>query len=171
MSPQLKPTIKELDGLPAGEIDLRIQQSEQRTKEFLENRLTVQDEKLDMMQNDLSALVGTKQITGLVQSVKTTIEGLVVKHDTWHAEDLTYRTELNTKVTTIETDTKRLRDQVQMIRWFVATSHGVSRCLGVGLKMLSETDFWKVFGAAALMWTLSHFAPGLWKEVAEYIQK
>ncbi|ADW69024.1 hypothetical protein [Granulicella tundricola] len=179
MSPINKPTtIKELDGLPAGEIDFRIAQSEQRTKQFLEARLNTQDEKLDTMQQDLSALVGTPLVAGMIKDIKTSIDAVrdrqeeqAGKHSDWHEADLTFRTEVITRVGTIETEQKKMTGQMRMIRWFVATSKGVSKCLELAIKALTEADFWKVFGAAGLMWALSHYAPAVFKVVAEYVKQ
>ena len=161
MSPQNNPrtTIKDLDGLPSGEIDLRIAQSEQRTRDVMDARLTTQDGRLDEMQQDLSTLVGTQKIQGLVQSIKATVEGLVVRGDEWHAEDLTYRSDMVQRVSSIETETKRLTGQVDGIHWFVACSEGIVFVTKKGAALLSASEFWKIVGVGFVLYVLNKVAP------------
>ena len=108
MSPQIT-KIKELDGLPAGEIHLAIAQSEQKTvglmedklaehREVIEQRLDNQDAKLEAMQEDLTSLVGTDKVPGLVNRNTELLQGLVDKHETWHVQDTAFRSSITHQV-------------------------------------------------------------------------
>jgi hypothetical protein len=90
-------TIKELDGLPSGEIHLAIAQAENRMvdrmeqklaehQELIEHRLDSQDAKLETMQEDLTSLVGSDKVPGQVARLSEMVQGLVDKHDTWHEQ-------------------------------------------------------------------------------------
>ena len=160
------PTIKELDGLPSGEIELRIAQSEQRSRETLGSRLDAQDTRLDNMQDDLSILVGTAKLQGLVQSVKITVEGLVVKGDQWHEEDITYRAAMIQRVTSIEEKTEALTSRVERIGWFVYCSDKLSQLLAKLFRLLSTEEFWKVAGVGIMLYTMSKVSPWLFHIVA-----
>src|ERR1700759_35513 len=92
------PTIRELDGLPAGEIHLAIAQSETKQvdrmeqklaehRQVIEHRLDAQDEKLGAMQEDLTSLVGSDKVPGQVTRLGEMVQGLVDKHDEWHEQD------------------------------------------------------------------------------------
>ena len=182
MSPQTKLTIKELDGLPAGEIDLRITQAEQRTvkameekldehREVIESRLDAQDDRLECVQSTLATLAGSNGLPGLVQSLKNTVEAGIAKQEAsvakqeakqeasvarqndWHEGDLSYRVQVKSRLGSLE-------DQVKRINWFVSGSNICARGLARCMDALKTEAFWKVFGVAFLIWLISHFAPG-----------
>ena len=74
-----------------------------------------------------------------------------------------------TRVTAIEKEQKRLSDQIKMIRWFVATSKGVSKCLTSCLSALREAEFWKVFGTGLLLWLIGHMSPKLFQVLQSFM--
>lgn len=174
MSPMAGPTIKELDGLPAGEIQLLIANSERATvvmmqdkldehRGVIEGRLDQQDERLGTMQSDLSALVGTSKVTGLVAGIQLSIDSQIAQQRTWHVGDLKYRGTMTERMTAIENETKLLSGQVEMIRWFVASSRNLSRFLRVVLQALRTMEFYKLFGVGFALWLVNHFSPALYR--------
>ena len=150
------PMIKELDGLPAGEIHLAIAQSELKTvglmetklnehREAIEERLDTQDSKLEAMQEDLTSLVGTDKVEGLVQRNTKLLEGLVDKHQQWHDQDLEFRSTITLSVAQLADRHEVVAEDVRSIKWLVATFSGL-RKLGAGTaKAVKESKvLWRV---------------------------
>ena len=163
-------SIKDLDGLPSGEIKLLVSQAELRIMDAVDEKFAVQDKKLDAMQDDMSILVGNTKLEGLMQGTKKSIDALTVRHDSWHSEDLTYRSEMKSRLTTLETDTKRVGDQVSHVRWLVYTSYGLGRVGGKCLDLLKSETFWKVAGCGLAFFMLEKMAPALYHWILPILQ-
>ena len=155
----MPPTIKEIDGLPAGEIRLLIGESEQRVMEAVDARLAGQDEKIDAIQQDVSILVGNSKLEGLVQGTKKAVEALTARHDTWHDEDLVYRTDIKERMTTIEAESKNTTEQIGRIQWLVRGSYGVGRVGVKCLDILKAEVFWKVMLIPVGLYVLEKLSP------------
>jgi hypothetical protein len=131
-------TIKELDGLPAGEIHLAIAQSENRQvglmelklaehREAIEHRLDTQDVKLEAMQEDLTSLVGSDKVPGQVTRLNELVQGLVNKHDEWHAQDTAFRSDITSKVSQLSDEQAVMAKDVRQVRWFIRACYALAR--------------------------------------------
>jgi hypothetical protein len=163
--------IKELDGLPAGEIHLAIAQSELKTvglmetklKEHqiaIEQRLDTQDEKLDTMQQDLSALVGTDKVPGLVSRNTDLLQGLVDRHQMWHDQDMEFRSTITLSVAQLADRHEVVAEDVRSIKWLVATFSGL-RKLGAGTA--------KAVKESKVLWRVSTFILTAWIAVVQIV--
>jgi hypothetical protein len=162
MSPQI--TIKELDGLPAGEIHLAIAHSEQRTlglmeKKFnehqaaIERRLDSQDEKLETMQADITSLVGTEKIPGQIARNTELLEGLVAKHETWHEQDTEFRSNITHQVSELQERHKEIAKDISSVNWFVKTCSAFGIAGKTTIKIARDgRDVWKALGASGIAW-------------------
>ena len=147
-------TIKELDGLPSGEIKLLVSEAEQRIMDAVDEKFAVQEGKLDVMQDNVSILVGNTKLEGLMQGTKKSIDALTVRHDTWHGEDLSYRSEMKSRMTVLEADTKQMGDQVSHVKWLVYASYGVGRVSVKCFDLLKSEAFWQVAGCGIALFLL-----------------
>jgi hypothetical protein len=112
-------------------LDLAVTLSEQRIKaqmdkkldehrEAIEHRLDNQDEKLDSMRQDLSALVGTDKVDGLIQRNTEMLEGLVEKHERWHEEDTAFRQSITTQVSKLAKSQDKQAADLRAVRWLIS---------------------------------------------------
>jgi len=159
-------TIKELDGLPAGEIHLAIAQSENRTvgimeeklaehREVIEHRLDTQDTKLEAMQADLTSLVGTDKVPGQITRLSEMVEGLVGKHDKWHEQDTEFRTDITHKVEKLGEAHIEIAKDVRQVRWFIAACYALGKAAKTTVTVVREGgDFYKAVIAGGLTWVV-----------------
>ena len=176
----MAPEIKELGGLPEGDIKLLISDSKHEIKGILDAALNTQelrfdgclkeqDRKIDDMQQNISILVGNSKLEGLVQSTKKTIESLAAKHETWHEEDLTFRKDITTRVETIEKDSGATAEQVANIRWLVLLNHYSVMWIVKCFNVLKEQSFFKLVLSIGVIWLIAHFAPHLYEAIKPYL--
>jgi hypothetical protein len=127
-------TIKDLGGLPAGEIEVLVLKSE---KEIM----TMLDTKLDGLKNDMSdrldAHEGTVKarldsqdavqdsVLALVKSIDAKVDKIGDKGDGWHSEDLAYRASMEARVSTIEGILRSIKIWIMTFRAMAALRRGV----------------------------------------------
>jgi len=121
-------------------------------REAIEHRLDSQDDKLNEMQQDLSALVGTEKVPGLIQRQTQMLEGLVDKHERWHEEDTTFRQSITTQVSNLTQSQDKQAKDLRAVRWLISL-FGILGKIGCWLmKALENSGDWlKVIGFV-LLW-------------------
>lgn len=182
MSPQVTPTIKELDGLPAGEIHLAIAQSENRQvglmeeklaehREAIEHRLDAQDAKLEAMQGDLTSLVGTDKVPGQVTRLNGLVQGLVDKHDTWHEQDTEFRSAITMQVAQLSEQHKIMARDVRQVSWFIKTCAVVGKAGKTTMVVVKEgKDIYKAIAAGGITWlVVVQFLHLLWPHLKDWL--
>ena len=162
MSPQI--TIKELDGLPSGEIHLAIARSEQQTiglmeqklnehRNAIERRLDTQDEKLETMQQDITSLVGTDKVPGQIGRNTELLEGLVAKHETWHEQDTEFRSNITHQVSELQEQHKAIAKDIGSVSWFVKTCSAFGTAGKTTIKIAREgTAIYKALTVGGIVW-------------------
>jgi hypothetical protein len=120
-------------------------------REAIENRLDSQDDKLDSMRQDLSALVGTDKVDGLIQRNTEMLEGLVEKHEKWHEEDTTFRQSITTQVSKLaESQDKQAKD-LRAVRWLISLCGILGKYGGKLIEALVDSgDVAKLIGIVVL---------------------
>jgi hypothetical protein len=125
-------------------LDLAVTQSEQRImglmenklnehREAIEHRLDSQDDKLDSMQQDLSALVGTDKVEGLIQRNTALLHTLVDKQ----AQDIIFQATITTQVSNLTQSQDKQANDLRAVRWLIS----VCGILGkVGCKLLTALE-------------------------------
>lgn len=163
----MPPTIKELDGLPAGEIHLAIAQSERQTldlmelklnehREKIERRLDSQDEKLETMQQDITSLVGTDKVPGQIGRNTELLESLVAKHEAWHEQDQEFRSNITSQVSELKEQQKSVAKDIGSVRWFIATCSALGRAGKTALKVVRQgNELYKVLGFGGVAWLIA----------------
>jgi hypothetical protein len=177
-------TIKELDGLPSGEIHLAIAQSENRQvglmelklaehREVIEHRLDSQDVKLEAMQEDLTSLVGSDKIPGQVTRLSEMVRGLVDKHDEWHAQDATFRLEISSKVSKLSDDQSALAEDVRPLKWFILACAAIGKLAKTTFKVAREgKDMYKAVAACGISWlVIVQFVHVVWPAIKSFLQR
>jgi hypothetical protein len=162
--PQQAPTIKDLDGLPAGEIHLAIAQSETRQvdrleqklaehRELIERRLDTQDARLEVMQEDLSALVGSEKVPGQVTRLNDLVQGLVDKHDRWHEQDEVFRSAITLQVAQLSEQHMVVAKDVRQVRWFITACYAIGKAGRLTVAIVREgKDIYKAVAACGITW-------------------
>lgn len=160
----MPPTIKELDGLPAGEIHLAIAQSERQTLDLMEQklnehrnaierRLDAQDEKLETMQQDITSLVGTDKVPGQIARNTELLEGLVAKHEAWHEQDTAFRTNITHQVSELQEQHRAIAKDIGSINWFVKACSAFGVAGRAALKVAQEgKGLYKALGFGGIVW-------------------
>lgn len=173
--------IKELDGLPAGEIHLAIANSEARTvdrmqekleehREAIETRLDTQDNKLDGMQSDLTALVGTSKVPGQVTRLTDLVEGLVANHETWHGADIEFRSDITEKVTKLSQQHEAIAKDVRQVKWVVKTSYAIAKVGKTTIKVVKESrDAYKFLIGGVTGLTVVQMTHAAWPFIKTYL--
>ncbi len=91
----------------------------EKHREVIEARLDSQDDKLDEMRQDLSALVGTDKVPGLIQRNTELLEGLVEKHERWREEAQQFKAKIETQVALLTEKNVGIETDLNTVRWFV----------------------------------------------------
>jgi hypothetical protein len=179
MSPQT--TIKQMDGLPAGEIYLAIAQSEQKVAglmeqklkehgQVIEHRLDTQDEKLEAMQSDLTALVGTEKVPGLINRNTELLQGLVDKHETWHEQDTLFRSSITDQVAQLQESHQRVVRDVRAIKWLVSVCTAIARTTSKTFTAAKESRTAKSAGLGAIIWiAIVQFWHVVWPVITRWL--
>ncbi len=173
-------SIHEQGGLLTSEIDLRIKDAAQEQVTTLEQKLREHQDAIERrlsatdtaVKDNLDRTIELKTDVAVLMASDTRqtelLESISENGNKWHDDDLVYRADMVQRVSAIETEQKKLSDQVNIIRWFVATSSGVTRAIGLGLKILCTESFWKLAGVGALLYGLEKASPWAYK-IAKHI--
>lgn len=182
----MTPTIKELDGLPSGEIALMVANSEMKMvtamdqkfrehRELIENRLDAQDENLSSVDKSLSTLVGSGNLPGLVTQIKEIVDNnarsfkqftvqqtaQMSLQSEWHNESLAYRKTAEASRDDIIGRMEKVESQVMSMRWMVSSVRGIVRASRGCANILKAAEVWKLTGVGVLLLLLNKLSPQL----------
>lgn len=175
--------IKELDGLPAGEIRLAITQSELRTvnlmeeklaehRDVIEKRLDHQDEKLQEMQTDLTALVGSDKVPGLITHNTELLKDIADKHERWHEQDSEFRSDIAQKMQELTDQNNRMSKDMRNIRWLVSFSRAVSCTCRFALQLSKDgAALYKTLAAGGIGWLVYSALIHRWWGLIEWLTR
>ena len=172
--------IKELGGLPEGEIKLLVERAkdaqvsvmEQRLKEhqaMIDTRLTKTDDAVKELSNRTSELRTSVALLNASDDRQTALlEEIKANGEKWHEVDLDFRAVLIQRVSKIEstqsdiaTEQASLAAQMKLLRWIVASSAAVLRACALGWKLIGTEEFWKVCGVGTVIYLLGKISPHL----------
>ncbi|AEU36188.1 hypothetical protein [Granulicella mallensis] len=164
MPPQI--TLRDLDGMPKGEIHLAIANSERQTlglmeqklnehREKIERRLDNQDEKLETMQQDITSLVGTDKVPGQIGRNTELLEGLVAKHEAWHEQDTEFRSHITSQVSELKEQHKSVTKDIRSVKWFITICSALGMAGNAILKVVRQgKELYKAIGVGGILWIL-----------------
>ena len=165
--------IHEQGGLLASEVDLRINEAsytqvtavETKLKEHqeaIECRLSMTDEAVkDNLERTIELKTDVAVLMASDSRQTELLESIADNGNKWHEADVAHRVDMVQRVTAIEVEQNRLSEQVKIIRWFVAVSAGITKSLGLCLKLLCTEAFWNIAGISILLFVLGKFCPYL----------
>ena len=182
--------IKELGGLPEGEIKLLIEDAADRREAALDTKLSAHRDEIgkrlerteDKVDDNLNRLVDLQgSVSGLQNSFASMSEDnreqtkllkeVVNQGREWHEDDITFRSDVQGRLSKIEIEQKSTTQQVKRLRWIGVTTNGVRKAVRFVFEKLCEADFWKLIALVLLLGLLKMLSPVMFHAVSKFVTK
>jgi predicted nuclease with TOPRIM domain len=140
-------------------------------RELIEHRLDTQDAKLEAMQEDLTSLVGTEKVPGLVMQNTDLLQGLVDKHESWHEQDNQFRSAITQQVAKLAEQHIDIAKDVRQVRWFIKACYALGKAGKTTVAVVREgKDLYKAVAAGGISWlVIVQFMHVVWPVIISFI--